>query len=254
MPLVQVGDERMYYVAQGRQGIPAVFVHGSGSNHLIWWGQVKALEPFARPVTLDLPGHGKSSGPGRASVEDYRDVVLRFLDALGFSQAVVVGHSLGGAIAQSLALAHPDRVAGLSLVGTGARLRVLPAILDGILTDFDQTVALVVENSHAPGLAPEMRARAENEMRECAPQVIHDDFAACNNFDLMAQVFQIRTPTLVVVGRQDRMTPVKYSEYLVSKMPQARLVVVENAGHFVMVEQPTAVNRELIQFVSSLSG
>ena len=255
MPFVNAGEEQIYFVQQGEQGLPVLFIHGAGSSHLIWWNQVRAVAPIARAAALDLPGHGKSSPGGRDAVLAYSDVVLRFLDARGFDRVVVAGHSMGGAISQMLALSHPDRVAGLVLIGTGARLRVLPAILDGILSpdDFDNTVRLVVENAYAPGLDPDLRRRAEEEMRAVAPAVTHGDYVACNGFDVMARMGEIHAPTLVLCGREDRMTPVKYSEFLASRLPDAQLVLVDGAGHFVMLEQPAAVNRALVDWLATRS-
>ena len=252
MPLAQVAGQNIYYIEQGKQGSPIIFVHGAGASHLVWGLQVRALGEVARAVALDLPGHGRSDPPGRTSVEAYRDVVLGLLDALGFERAVIVGHSMGGAIAQTLALSHPDRVAGLGLVGTGARLRVLPAILDGVLNDFDNIAGLVVEYSYASGLDPELRTRAEDEFRACPVAVTHGDFSACNQFDVMTRLDAIRAPTLVVCGRDDRMTPAKYSVYLASNIPNAYLVFIDNAGHSVMIEQPDETNKALIDFVELL--
>lgn len=234
------------------QGLPIIFVHGAGANHLVWGLQVHALADVARAVALDLPGHGRSTPPGRNSIEAYRDVVLGLLDALGFERAVIVGHSMGGAIAQTLALSHPDRVAGLGLVGTGARLRVLPAILNGVQNDLVATARLVIEYSYAAGMDPEFLRRAEAELCECPAPVIYGDFWACNQFDAMSRLAEIRAPTLVVCGREDRMTPPKYSVYLAKHIPNASLVFIDQAGHAVMLEQPDEISRVLLHFVELL--
>jgi len=253
MPFAHLNTGKIYYAESGQTGLPIIFVHGSGANHLAWGLQLRALGKIARAIAIDLPGHGRSDPPGRTTVDAYRDDVLGLLDALRFERAVIVGHSLGGAIAQSFALTYPDRVAGLGLVGTGARLRVLPAILDGVLHDFENTMDLVVDYSYTPDLDATMHARALAEFRACLPQVTHGDFSACNNFDIIPRVSEIRAPTLVVCGREDRLTPVKYSEFLASKIAGARLVVIEDAGHSVMIEQAEAFNRALVEFVSNLS-
>jgi pimeloyl-ACP methyl ester carboxylesterase len=139
-------------------------------------------------------------------------------------------------------------------VGTGARLRVQPAILQGVLSpdDFDHTAQFVVEHSYGAGADARLRERALAEFRACPPIVIHGDFAACDAFDLMPRLGEIRAPTLVVCGRQDQMTPVKYSEFLAANIPDARLVIVENAGHSVMLEQPEQLNQALAEFVRAI--
>lgn len=253
MPFANAANQKIYYAEAGRAGLPVIFVHGSGASHLVWGLQLRAVGAIAHALAVDLPGHGRSDPSGRNTVDDYAQVILGLLDALQFDRAVIIGHSLGGAIAQMLALAHPDRVAGLGLVGTGARLRVLPAILDGVLNDFDNVAKLIVDYSYAPGLDASLRARALAEFRACPAQVTYGDFSACNDFDLIARVSEIRAPTLVVVGKDDRLTPVKYAEFLSSKIGGARLVVVEGAGHSVMIEQADAVNRALSDFLSNLS-
>lgn len=228
-------------------------MHGAGANHLVWGLQVHALADCARAVALDLPGHGRSTPPGRTSIEAYRDVVLGLLDALGFDRAVIVGHSMGGAIAQTLALSHPDRVAGLGLVGTGARLRVLPAILEGVLNDWATTARLITEYSYASNTDPEFLRRAEAELGECPAAVVHGDFWACNQFDVMTRLAEIRMPTLVICGREDRLTPLKYSVYLTHHLPNASLVLIDDAGHSVMLEQPDETSAALHHFIELLS-
>jgi pimeloyl-ACP methyl ester carboxylesterase len=253
MAQTNLGNQKIYSIKQGNHGLPMIFVHGAGSNHLVWGAQMRALSSIAQALVMDLPGHGKSGLPGRNSIEGYSDVILGMVDALGWERVVVVGHSMGGAITQLFALSHPDRVAGLGLIGTGARLRVLPVVFDGLENDFDTTVRLVVENSYAQPMDENIRRLAEEQMRACPVDVIRDDFLACNQFDVMARVSEIRVPTLIIGGGEDRMTPVKYSEYLHTKIPNSRLELIDGAGHSVMIERADVVNRALVDFVSHLS-
>ena len=249
MSFILVNGEKISYAALGTHGLPVIFIHGAGSSHLIWGSQLRAVSEVARAVAIDLPGHGRSEGAGRNTVDAYRDVIAGVLDALAFDRAVIVGHSMGGAITQTLALSHPDRVAGIALVGTGARLRVLPAILDGILNDFDQTARFVTQNCFGANPDPLLLEKSETEFRACPATVTHGDYTACNGFDILARIAEIRAPALAICGTEDKMTPVKYSEFLVSKISGAQLVLVEGAGHYVMIEKPGQVNRALVEFV-----
>ncbi len=251
MPFLKVGSEQIYYIERG-QGLPIVFIHGAGSSHLIWGAQVSALGRVSRAIALDLPGHNKSAGVGCDSIEAYRELVLGFLDALSIRRAVLVGHSMGGAIAQSVTLAQPDRVAALALIGTGARLRVLPALLDSESASFDNVVRKVTQDSFAAGADATLVQKAEVQLLACDPRVVSGDYAACNAFDVMERVGEIRAPTLVVCGVEDRMTPPKYSEFLASKIPNAHLEMIGSAGHQVMIEQPEAVNGALVEFVQGI--
>ena len=108
---------------------PLVLIHGAGGNLLSWPPELRRLSG-ARVFTLDLPGHGKSEGPGRQSVADYTAGVVRFLNAADLSRAMFVGHALGGAIALVLAINHPDRVAGIGLISSGPRMPIPASVLE----------------------------------------------------------------------------------------------------------------------------
>jgi pimeloyl-ACP methyl ester carboxylesterase len=254
MPTIDIGGESIYYAARGEGGAPIVLVHGAGSNHLIWNSQLAALAGTARAYALDLPGHGRSRGVGRSTVRAYADTVSSFLDAVSLESAIIAGHSMGGAIAQTLALENPERVRGLVLVGTGARLRVLPAFLEGSASDF----ANIANHFNAAEFAPTTDARlkelSEQQLLACDPLVFHADLLACDSFDALARISGIGAPTLVVCGAQDWMTPVKYSQYLASKIPHAELRLVEGAGHMTMIEKPEEVSRLLLEWIRTVNS
>jgi pimeloyl-ACP methyl ester carboxylesterase len=121
MPYIELHGERAYYAIQRHQadGAPVLLIHGAGESHLVWPIGLRRL-PGTIVYALDLPGHGKSRGTGRSTIADYADWLGSFLAALLVPAAVCIGHSMGGAIAQQLALTHPDRTAALVLVATGA--------------------------------------------------------------------------------------------------------------------------------------
>ena len=250
MPFVDIGSEKIYFIERPGQGTPIIFIHGAGSSHLIWGMQMRALGERTRVIALDLPGHNKSQGTGRDSIDAYAEVVCAFLDALAIPRAVIVGHSMGGAITQTLALMHPARVAALALIGTGARLRVLPAFLEGMQNDFDGTVDKIIQYYFAEGADPRMVEKSAAQLRACGQSVVLGDFGACNRFDVTGRLADIRAPTLVVCGREDQLTPLKYSEFLAAKIPGAWLAVIDRAGHHVMVEQPEPVNRALSKLLA----
>jgi pimeloyl-ACP methyl ester carboxylesterase len=243
----------IYYAETGANapGAPLVLVHGSGGSHLDWPGSLRRITG-RRALTIDLPGHGRSTLPGREAVVDYAADVIRLLDALSNPVAVVAGHSLGGAIALQLAVSHPDRIAGLILVGTGARLRVHPAILDHILPEPVETGTLIVDWEYAPGASQSMRDKSRTQLLKTDPRVIWGDYSACNHFDIMADLDRITAPALIIVGSEDRMTPVKYSEYLAKTLSDAKLVVIEKAGHMVALEQSEAVASAVQAWIATL--
>lgn len=249
MPTVQFDSERLYYAARGSTGVPLVFVHGAGDSHLVWNGQLAALSDIARTYALDLPGHGRSAGPGRTSVLEYASDVARLLDALELPPAIIAGTSMGGAIAQTLALDFPARVRGLVLVGTGAKLRVAPAYLGGLQKDIYMAARLLVDNYFADGASPFLKEKSFRQLLASGPGIAHGDYAACDAFDIRDRLTAIRVPALIVCGAEDRMTPPKYSEYLAAHLPSAELLIIPNAGHMVMLEQPHALNTAIRLFL-----
>ncbi|MDI6770544.1 MAG: alpha/beta hydrolase [Anaerolineales bacterium] len=238
---------------------PVILIHGAGGNHLYWPPEVRRLAPY-RIFALDLPGHGKSSGVGLQSINDYVRSVVNFMDAVGLWRAVIVGHSMGGAIALTLALDHADqvgaaqRVAGLGLIGTGARLRVFPAMLSNTANPatFSLAVQTINEWAFGPQADPHLKALAAKRMAETRPAVLHGDLLACDAFDVMDRLSEIRVPTLIICGTEDKLTPLTYSKTLASQIPGAALQTVDSAGHMVMLEEPRRVAGALTVFLKTV--
>jgi pimeloyl-ACP methyl ester carboxylesterase len=248
---VTVAGRPAAFLDAGR-GRPLVLVHGAGGRAEVWSPQLAGLADVARVLAVDLPGHGGTGGRGYRDVEEYAAWLLGFLDAVGLERVVLGGHSMGGAIAQTIALAHPDRLVGLVLVGTGARLRVLPRIMELFRDDPPSATHLVASLAYSPATAPGAVTEAERALCETPPLVTLGDFLACDRFDVMAKLAAMRLPTLVIGGRDDRLTPPKYAAFLAATIAGARLVEVEAAGHFPQLEQPPAVNAALRAFLSAL--
>lgn len=246
----------LYYFSHGAENVsrpPLIFIHGAGGTHLHWPAQVRRM-PGQRILALDLPGHGKSDGVGSQSVADYARAMVEFLDAAGLNRAVFVGHSMGSAIALTLALDFPKRVLGIGLVGSGARLRVSPQILESTASEamFPVAVKLINDAEFGPSVNPRLKELAAQRMAEIRPSVLHGDFLACNEFDVMQHLSQIAVPALILCGMEDILTPVKYSEYLHDHIPTSRLVTIPGAGHMVMLEEPAAVANALEEFADSI--
>jgi pimeloyl-ACP methyl ester carboxylesterase len=230
---------------------PLLLIHGAGGDHLHWPPELRRI-PGESVLALDLPGHGRSEGPGRGRIEDYVTDVVGFLEALSVTRAVLGGHSMGGAVAQVLALDHPERVAGLVLIGTGAKLRVAPALLDVILTDLRAFLALMADWAFGPDAPAELKELGTKAMGETEPAVLHGDFTACDLFDIRDRLAEIRVPTLVIGGTADKMTPLRFSRYLADQISGAQLEILEGAGHMMALEQPASVAAAVTEFLSRL--
>src|SRR5207245_2067455 len=130
----------------------------TGGTGDVWTRQLEGLADVARVVAPDLPRHGQSGGAPRASIRECVAFVAGFLDALSVRHVVLGGHSMGGAVAQEFALTYPERVDGLILVGTGARLRVLPRLLELLATDAPEGVSLLMRMAVSPPARPALTA------------------------------------------------------------------------------------------------
>jgi pimeloyl-ACP methyl ester carboxylesterase len=232
---------------------PIVLMHGAGGDHLYWPPEVRRF-PRHRVFALDLPGHGKSEGRGQQSVLAYASCVIEWLQSLNLPRAVFFGHSMGAAIAMHLAIDHPEYVLGLGLLGAGARLPVPAEILADAVSA--TTFHKAVEGIHALAFSPQAGSRlvelAASRMAEIRPSVLHGDFLACEAFNVTEQLGRILQPTLILCGVEDQITPPRYSQFLAGLIPNARLEIVIQAGHMVMLEQPQVVAGLLTQFLESI--
>jgi pimeloyl-ACP methyl ester carboxylesterase len=161
---------------------------------------------------------------------------------------------MGGAITQTLALTHPEVIQGIVLVGTGARLKVLPLILDGVKSHFEETVRKIVHFSYSRKTPSDLIERGVLDMMRNRPAVLYGDFLACDRFNVMSEVEKIRIPTLILCGDVDELTPVKYSQFLQDRIKGSRLEVLSDAGHMVMMEAAEAFNEKTGEFILKTSS
>jgi pimeloyl-ACP methyl ester carboxylesterase len=256
MHLIQTNGKQIAYttglggIVEGRETL--VFVHGSGGSHLQWNYQRSFFQKRCNVLLIDLPGHGEAGHLGETSVEAYATQVLQLVQTVSEEPICLFGHSLGGAIAQSFALSYPDRVKALGLVGTGARLRVLPAILRDVQEAFDDTIRMINEYAFSGKAPSDLIDLGIRTMLKTDPAVLYGDFSACDRFDVMDRVSEIVVPTLVITGRDDRLTPPKYAHYLADRIENATLEIIEGAGHMVMIEQHNRFNKRVLRFLKTL--
>jgi pimeloyl-ACP methyl ester carboxylesterase len=160
---------------------------------------------------------------------------------------------MGGGIALLTAARRPDLLAGLVLVGTGAKLGVSAEILEGLETAPIETQALVARSQFTAGADPSLILRTIRDLTGTPARRTIADFRACNAFDARESLARIALPALVLCGSDDRMTPPRYSAYLAERMPHATLRVIEGTGHATMIEAPEKVSSAIAEFVESIA-
>ena len=254
--VIRVGDADLHYEVAGT-GDTVVLLHGLGSSMRDWGSQIARLSTQYRVVSIDLRGHGRSSRPrGPYRMADFAADIAAILAHLGVDSAHICGISLGGMVAFQLAADFPERVRTLAIINSG------PAFpgrtLKGRLTLLSRFA--VIRMKGLPALAPIIAGRLfpkpEQELhrRTFIQRFAENDrsayehtMRAIGKFDVSDRLDRIRCPVLVLASDRDY-TPVAAKEAYVSRLADARLVVIRDSGHASPIDQPEQVNDALMEF------
>lgn len=229
-----------------------VFVHGAGSHHQLWIPQMAYLSKKYNTVAINLPGHGLGSRKGETTITGYVQAVRDLMDGLGLKKVVLAGLSMGGAITQEFALTYPERLMAIILFSTGAKLKVMPQFFDIIRNDFEAYVNFLPQFAFAKSTPQEIIEPVLKEARKRNPEVVYGDFQACDKFDLLARVKEIKIPCLIFSGTEDKLTIPKFQDYLHEQISGSKLIRFENAGHILNLEKTKEVNKAMEEFMDSL--
>ncbi|MEM0359016.1 MAG: alpha/beta hydrolase [Candidatus Hadarchaeales archaeon] len=257
MPFAEVGGIKIFYEKVGN-GFPVYLLHGAVLTHSLWKPQLEVLKERYTAIAPDLPGHGKSNpiSSDEPSIRGYSEVVAGLMDYLGTKEAVVVGHSMGGAVALQFTLDHPEKVRALILANTGAKLGVSPLLLQVLRENFRGAMEAGWK-SMLGGKGRRMERELEGlrrEMEDTEPKVGVADFEACNAFDCRSRLHEIKKPTLIIGGYDDTLTPPWYHEYLHKNIQGSSLALLRDVGHLSMVEDPSSFNSLLLDFLGRTVG
>jgi pimeloyl-ACP methyl ester carboxylesterase len=262
MPFAELGERRVYYEAHG-EGDPVLLVNGLGADHLAWSLQTEAFRERHRVIVFDNPGVGQTEGPpGPYTTELFADVAAGLLGSLGVERAHVVGASMGGAIAQQLALRHSPLVRSLSLHGTWGRADGhLTAIVRSwqqyaravSLLDLCRQCWLWVYTVWWFNDRPDELERLERQVREAPhPQsgaAFCDQAEACVTHDVLDRLGEVTVPTLLTVGDRDILTPAHHTYAIKDQIPHARVRVWQKMGHAPFWEVTEEFNRVQLEFM-----
>ncbi len=211
-------------------------IHGAASSRLTWTKQLRALASVERaelpPLDHIPPDH---------LIEAWADWCLSHLT----QPSVIVGHSMGGAIAQVMALKRPSLVQGLVLAGTGPHLPVNPDLIAALKAEPDQALNRIARWSMAKTADPILVERSLEQMKRVDPNRAYREFLACTYFDVRPDLARIACPRAVIAGAEDRMTPAALTSLFRDVWPAVPYFTIPDAGHMMMLEQSDRFNEVL---------
>ena len=266
MPTIKIRDVKIYYEREGA-GAPLLFISGLGGDHQVWAPVVERLKDRYGCIRFDNRGIGQSSRPRSGyAIPDQTQDVRGLLDALSVSQVHIVGQSMGGMIAQNIALQRPRLVRSLVLLASSAAMDSRSnhfirsrTVMQRRMTGYEYFQAIVPwffgpEMLSKPGFVESWARRAADHPH---PQSINAFSQLANGiakFDGRAQLKDIRQPTLVMVGEHDILTPPYMSRVLAEGIQGAELVVFPGLGHMCILEDTNAVIKQIATFLARVEA
>lgn len=268
MTFYSEGDRKIYYETSG-SGKPLLFISGLGGGSWSWYKQKPFFEAFYRVITFDNRGSGRSwTPPGPYTMEQMAGDVIALLDHLAVEKAYVIGISMGGMIAQQLAVTNPHRVSALVLGCThcGKDRRIPPPreVLDRLADQENLSPEEIVEKN-IPILFGEICRKEHPEIvEEYRENTLSNPFqpleafraqlTAINRFGVCALLNRITCPALVITGKRDILVPPENSRVLVELIPSARLIELDDIGHMVHLEASNIFNKLVLEFFQDIEA
>src|SRR5574337_10573 len=261
MPKVRVGQIELFYQDDGH-GEPIVWIHGLGIDHRVWGLQMPLFTQHFRCVTFDNRDAGQSDcSPDSYTIKMLADDVIRLMDALAIDNAHIVGLSMGGAIAQELAIAHPSRVRRLVLVSTytsadrrGADLLNSFALMRARFSREEYARAtspwvFTYQDYLVPGLVESATTRFLEDPYFLPADIYARQVQAALSHFTEDRLSRITAPTLIVVGDDDLLTPMRFARILHEQIPGAKLAVISGGGHALVLTRAGEFNRLVLSFL-----
>lgn len=253
MATAKLNGVEIYYEDHG-SGYPVVLMHGYGSTSAMWQGQVKPLSERYRLITFDMRGHGSTESPEDQAAYSEALVVedlAALLRHLGVEQAVIGGLSLGGYMSLGFNLAHREMVKALILCDTGPGYRNPKSREGWNETAYRRAERFEELGLEALGSSPEVEAVRRSHRSAAGLAKAARGMLAQFDSRVIESLEGVTVPTLIIVGAND--TPfLAGTDYMESKIPNAKKVVIPDAGHASNIDQPDAFNQAVLSFLEAV--
>ena len=258
--LLTIGKTKIKFQETG-EGSPLLLIHGLGMSHKLWRSQIPAFSKFHRTIAVDLRGFGESSkpcAPGSYAVSVLTEDLVGLLETLSIPRAHILGTSMGGFVAQTIALDYPELCLSTILCHTSSRMNIPPDILKERLDmlasySLEEYAKLGVDQAFGPNADVSLKSwiseMVSSNDKNAYSQVLSEGLS---DFDLSSRVSKISVPTLVVVGEHDRVITPDQGRDLASKIRNAKLEEIPGVGHLGYSEEPDIFNQIVLKFLSAL--
>ena len=249
------------YAIEG-SGSPILLVHGVGGSRGVWAGVIERLKSEFTCISYDLRGHGDSPKPDRPfELDDLVADLERLRARAGYERAHVIGHSLGGMVAPSYARRYPDRVMSVGLLSTVAgrseeeRTRTR-AVMDAMAREgVGPALDILVRRWFTDEFIathPEIVEHRKRQVREIDPKIYVNAFGIYADTEMLPWLHEVTAPALVLTGDQDLGCSPRHNKIMAARMPNARLVILENLRHSILLEAPDRVAQAILRFLAGL--
>ena len=257
MPFININQLKLFYVENKLKGTPLLFIHGWLGSSLEWIYQAAYFRSRDHIILLDLPGYGKSDKPNENySIDFFSNVIVDFIHQLGYNETILIGHSLGGLIAQNIAIQNPKLVNKLILISTSAisqpsfnkfLLFWINVIFRINYTNFLKRTLKRINSIEAENR--EFRRQLKYALTIPKPVVLSTFNNMTFKFNKNENITNIFQPTLILYGADDRIITESEIVTLDSLIPNSELYIIENSPHRVMVKSHDRVNKLIQGFV-----
>ena len=258
--IVDVGEVKLF-VQQAGKGEPLILLHGLGMSSALWINQIPVFSGYFHTVAVDLRGFGQSSRPDRPggyAIDILAEDMAVLIERLKLGRCHVLGTSMGGFIAQALAISHPGLCRSLVLCHTAPRMSIPSDVLSRRVEALgsmllEEYAEIVVEQACSADASRELRAWVTGLLvlndKRTYTQVMTEGL---RGFDVGADLGSIDIPTLVITGGQDLVLPKEGGEEIARLIPGARLVEIEGVGHLGYAERPVEFNEAVLSFLNDV--
>ena len=243
---------RQYNGVKEGVGFPVLLIHGGGGTHMGWPSDLRRL-PDQNVIAIDLPGHGLSKLPACLTLDGLLERLTGFISCMGFYQVILIGFSLGGALALTFTHRYPLRVKKLALISCGDRFVVPDGIMRHLRPPADTVKAAEIFSQAAfhPKMTPAFRRKIIEPLHGINPAILAADFHIGRNFRAPAPEKKHKNPLLVIGGTDDQITPPQSLRLLTSFSDNSHVELIPAAGHMVIYEKTRQVRDLLVEFLKN---